>query len=263
MSTAVNDDVRISYEVTGRGRPLVLIHGWLNDRSWWAETGYVDALGRDHRLISVDMRGHGRSDKPRDPGAYRAACFAGDVLAVADAEGLDRFAIWGLSYGGWAAWVTADAAPDRVAAIVATGSWDPRPSPYVEGVTPEDPDLEVLRRGGLAALVERYEDDTFRFAPAIRAVNLEADPEAMIASQATELVAEGVRDIDSLAVPALLIAGELEDPGGEATVIAGRLPHGESLILPGLGHAAACAASTLTIPTARAFLDRWFAQPGG
>ena len=100
MSTAVNDDVRISYEVTGDGRPLVLIHGWLCDRSWWAETGYVDALGRDHRLISVDMRGHGRSDKPRDPGAYRAACFAGDVLAVADAEGLDRFAIWGLSYGG-------------------------------------------------------------------------------------------------------------------------------------------------------------------
>ena len=263
MPTAINDGVGISYEVTGDGRPLVLIHGWLCDRSWWAETGYVDALGRDHRLISVDMRGHGRSDKPRDPGAYRAACFAGDVLAVADAEGLDRFAIWGLSYGGWAAWVTADAAPDRVAAIVATGSWDPRPSPYVEAVTPEDPDLEVLRRGGLAALVERYEDDTFRFAPAIRAVMLEADPEAMIASQAAELASEGVRDIDSLAVPALLIAGELEDPGGEATVIAGRLPHGESLILPGLGHAAACAASTLTIPTARAFLDRWFAQPGG
>ena len=91
---------------------------------------------------------------------------------------------------------------------------------------------------------------------------LGADPEAMIASQAAELVSEGVRDLDSFAVPALLIAGELEDPGGEATVIAGRLPHGESLILPGLGHAAACAASTLTIRTARAFLDRWFAQPG-
>jgi pimeloyl-ACP methyl ester carboxylesterase len=99
MPIAINDEVRISYEVTGRGRPLVLLHGWLNDRSWWSETGYVEDLGRDHRLINVDMRGHGRSDKPHDPGAYRAACFAGDVLAVADAEGLGRFAIWGLSYG--------------------------------------------------------------------------------------------------------------------------------------------------------------------
>ena len=262
MPTAINDGVGISYEVTGRGRPLMLIHGWLNDRSWWSETGYFDELGRDHRLINVDMRGHGLSDRPHDPSAYRAACFAGDVLAVAVAEGLDGFAFWGLSYGGWAAWVSADAAPGRVAAIIATGSWDPRPSPYVEGVTPEDPDLEVLRRGGLAAVVDLYEDETFRFPPAVRAVMLGADPEAMIASQAAELASEGVRDIDSFAVPALLIAGELEDPGGEATVIAGRLPHGESLILPGLGHAAACAASTLTIRTARAFLDRWFAQPG-
>jgi len=261
MPTAINDGVRIAYEVTGRGRPLMLIHGWLNDRSWWSETGYVDELRRDHRLIIVDMRGHGRSDKPHDPGAYRAACFAGDVLALADAEGLDRFAIWGLSYGGWAAWVTADAAPERVAAIISTGSWDPRPRPYVEGVTAEDPDLEVLRRGGLAAAIDLNEDDTYRFPPAIRAVMLEADPEAMLASQAVELVSEGVSDLDSFAVPALLIAGELEDPGGEATVIAGMLPHGESLTLPGLGHAAACAASALTIPTARAFLDRWFAQP--
>jgi hypothetical protein len=129
-------------------------------------------------------------------------------------------------------------------------------------VTPEDPDLEVLRRGGLAAAIDLNEDDTYRFPPAIRAVMLEADPEAMIASQAAELVSEGVRDLDSFAVPALLIAGELEDPGGEAAVVAGMLPHGESLTLPGLGHAAACAASALTIPTARAFLDRWVAQPG-
>ena len=262
MSTATNGDVRISYETAGRGRPLMLIHGWLNDRSWWSETGYVDELARDHRLINVDMRGHGRSDKPHEASAYRAACFVGDVLAVADAEGLDRFAIWGLSYGGWAAWVTADAAPDRVAAIISTGSWDPRPRPYVEGVTPEDPDLEFLRRAGLAATIDAHEDETFRFAPATRAVMLAADLEAMIACQAVELVSEGVCDLDSLAVPALLITGEIEDPGGEAAVIARMLPHGEGLILAGLGHAAACAASTLTIPTARAFLDRWFAQPG-
>jgi len=72
MPSATNGAVTISYEVTGRGRPLVLLHGWLNDRSWWSESGYVEELGRDHRLISAGMRGHGRSDKPRDPGAYPA-----------------------------------------------------------------------------------------------------------------------------------------------------------------------------------------------
>jgi pimeloyl-ACP methyl ester carboxylesterase len=51
------------------------------------------------------------------------------VFAVADAEGLERFPIWGQSYGGRIAWMAAAAAPERVAAIVTSGFWDPRPLP--------------------------------------------------------------------------------------------------------------------------------------
>ncbi len=258
MPEITNDGVRISYDVTGQGRPLVLLHGWLADRTWWAETGYVDDLRRDHRVVSVDLRGHGQSDKPHEPRAYHAETLASDVLAVADAEGLERFAMWGLSYGGWVGWMTADAAPHRVAALITTGAWDPRPAPVNPAETPEDPDLTVLRAEGMSALIERYEDDAYRFPPAIRAVMLRADPEAMIACQSNELLPDGIRDVDSFPVPALLIAGRREDEEGHAAAMAQRLPHGESLTLPGLGHAAVCAASSLTLPTARAFLDRWF-----
>ena len=261
MPAVTNDGVRISYEVTGQGRPLVLLHGWLNDRTWWAETGYVDDLQRDHRVVSVDLRGHGRSDKPHEPRAYHAESLVSDVLAIADAEGFARFGMWGLSYGGWVAWMTADAAPHRVPALITTGAWDPRPTPYIQGETPEDPDLEVLKGEGMSALIERYEDDAFRFPSAIRAVMLRADPEAMIACQSSELLPDGIRDLESFPVPALLIAGQREDEEGGASAIARMLPHGESLTLPGLGHAAACAASSLTLPTARAFLDRWFDEP--
>ncbi len=255
MPVVTNSGVRISYDVTGQGRPLVLLHGWLNDRTWWAETGYIDSLRRDYRVVSVDLRGHGQSDKPHEPSAYHAASFASDVLAVADAERLERFAIWGLSYGGWVAWMTADAAPHRVAAMITTGSWDPRPAPSLPDVG-EDPDLEVLRTKGMAALIERYEDDSYRFPAAIKAVMLRADPEAMIACQSSELLPDGIRDLESFPVPALLISGEREDPDAKAASIANLLAHGESLTLPGLGHAAACAASSPTIPIARAFLDR-------
>ena len=82
----------------------MLLHGWMGDDTWWAETGYIDDLRRDHLLVNIDMRGHGHSGKPHKPAAYHGAEFASDVLAVADAEGLDRFAIWGLSYGGWVSW---------------------------------------------------------------------------------------------------------------------------------------------------------------
>ena len=66
--------------------------------------------------------------------------------------------------------------------------------------------------------------------------------------------------LTSFPVPALLIAGELEDEDDDAAKVAAMIPNGQSLRLTGLGHGGACAVSALTVPTARAFLDRWFAS---
>ena len=104
MPEVESGGVRIGYDAVGEGRPLVLLHGWCCDRSWWTEPGYVDELRSDHRLVNVDIRGHGASDKPHEAAAYTADTLTGDVLAVADAQGLDRFASWGQSYGGRIAW---------------------------------------------------------------------------------------------------------------------------------------------------------------
>ncbi|MGH2539727.1 MAG: hypothetical protein ACRDGK_04335, partial [Actinomycetota bacterium] len=51
---------------------------------------------------------------------------------------------------------------------------------------------------------------------------------------------------------------ELDDVDDDAATIAAMIPNGQSLRLPGLGHGGSCAASELTVPTARAFLERWF-----
>jgi pimeloyl-ACP methyl ester carboxylesterase len=263
MPQVTNDGVRISYEVAGEGRPLMLLHGWCSDRSWWIEPGYVNELRDDHRLVLVDTRGHGASDKPHEAAAYTADALTGDVFSVAEAEGLDRFAIWGQSYGGWIAWVSAAAAPERVPAIVTTGSWDPRPEP--KEPTETDEWDEALRSGGTSALIDRFKDDwgeafDREFPAWAQSVTLRADPEALLAAHAPELWNEGipVQDLESFPVPALLIAGGLEDENDDAAKMAATIPNGQSLRLPGLGHAGACGASTLAVPTARAFLDRWF-----
>jgi pimeloyl-ACP methyl ester carboxylesterase len=262
MPEVTSGGVRISYDAVGEGRPLVLLHGWCCDRSWWTEPGYVDELRGEHRLVNVDIRGHGASEKPHEAAAYTGDALTADVLAVADAEGLDRFAIWGQSYGGRIAWMTAAAAAERVPAIVASGAWDPRPAPYAP--TETDEWGEALGHGGTSALLDRFKIDmgeTFdrEFPPWARAVTLRADPEALLASRAARW-AHGIADEDvrSFPVPALLIAGELEDPDDDAAKVAAMLPNGESLRLPGLGHGGACAASARTVPTARAFLERWF-----
>ncbi|MFD9546773.1 alpha/beta fold hydrolase [Nocardia salmonicida] len=92
------DGTRIVYQVSGTGRPLVLLHGWAgNLRCWGAAAA---DLAERYRVIAVDLRGHGYSDDPGagydDPKAW-----AGDVAAVLAAEGIDSGAVLlGWSYGG-------------------------------------------------------------------------------------------------------------------------------------------------------------------
>jgi pimeloyl-ACP methyl ester carboxylesterase len=257
-----NQGVRISYDVVGEGRPLMLLHGWCCDRSWWTESGYVDDLKRDHRLVIADLRGHGESDKPHETTAYTSVALVADVLAVADAESWERFAMWGLSFGGWIAWRTAAAVPERVPAIVTSGAWDPRPDD--EPTTDTKEMDEALRHGGTSALIDLFkisDGDRYdrEFPHWAEAVTLRADPRALIAALAamwTDVITE--EDLRSFPVPALLIAGEFEDQGDDAAKVAAMLPNGQSLRLPGFGHGGACAASALTVPTARSFLERWF-----
>ena len=92
MPYAANDGIRIHYHLEGNpdGPPLVLQHylfGTLHD---WYEHGYGAVLGDHYRLILIDARGHGLSDKPHDPDAYRAARHAGDVVAVLDQLDISR-----------------------------------------------------------------------------------------------------------------------------------------------------------------------------
>ena len=63
---------------------LVLQHGFSESVVDWYEAGYVDALRSDYRLILIDARGHGASDKPHDPGAYELERRVADVVAVLD-----------------------------------------------------------------------------------------------------------------------------------------------------------------------------------
>src|SRR5215467_9413149 len=94
------DGTRIAYEVSGAGPLLVLAHGLTNERHLWHAAGHVAALAPHFTVATLDLRGHGDSDKPTDPLAYGAEQLLDDVHAVADALGSERFAYWGFSYGG-------------------------------------------------------------------------------------------------------------------------------------------------------------------
>ena len=94
MPYADNGSVRIFYQVEGEGPALVLQHGFTESVVDWYETGYVEALRSDYRLILIDARGHGASDKPHDPDAYVLNRRVADVVTVLD----DAFTFRGKQY---------------------------------------------------------------------------------------------------------------------------------------------------------------------
>lgn len=94
-----SDGTRIAYDVTGQGSAIVLLHGGWHTRKNWHDTGYLRRLKDKYRIITIDVRGNGESDKPTDPGDYATDKMCQDVLAVADACDVEQFAIWGFSYG--------------------------------------------------------------------------------------------------------------------------------------------------------------------
>ena len=79
----------------------------------WRDLGYVDALKHDYKLILIDARGAGASDKPHDAAAYDPALRASDVVAVLDDLGIRHAHYFGYSLGGWVGFLLAKYAPDR------------------------------------------------------------------------------------------------------------------------------------------------------
>src|SRR5580700_6557445 len=97
----VSDGVRIHWMEAGRGVPVVLLHGYTSccDAGWFAN-GVAKELARTHRVIGIDARGHGRSEKPHDRARYPADQMPADVIAVLDHLGIAKAHFHGYSMGG-------------------------------------------------------------------------------------------------------------------------------------------------------------------
>jgi len=100
----------------GRGGvPVVFVHSLAGDSNHWS--AQLEHLRPSRRAVALDLRGHGRSEPPRN-GDYSIAGMAGDIKAVVDTLSLGRFVLVGHSLGGGVALVYAGAHPERIAALL-------------------------------------------------------------------------------------------------------------------------------------------------
>jgi pimeloyl-ACP methyl ester carboxylesterase len=244
-----NRGVGIHYRVEGTGPPLVLLHGFSLSLRDWYEAGYVAALEDEYRLVLVDARGHGASDKPHKPDAYRAALRAADVVAVLDDLGIERAHIFGYSMGAVTGFALAAHAPDRCRSLVlggaAPGAYDP-PRP--------DPVIELLRQGTTAwadALEQAFGP---RATPALRERLLGVDAAALIAHRAAAEHRGSAAALLRATVPCLLFAGDAAPEHAGAALAATRMARATFVSLPDVNHAEGFYRTDLVLPHVTQFL---------
>lgn len=114
-----SDSCLVHYETMGDGAPVVLIPGLGGDGRFWA--GVAPLLADRFRLVIVDHRGAGHSDRPKGP--YGIGRIARDVVEILDTEAITRADLVGHSTGGTVVQTLALDAPDRVGRLVISGSW--------------------------------------------------------------------------------------------------------------------------------------------
>ncbi|MFP4435862.1 MAG: alpha/beta fold hydrolase [Chloroflexaceae bacterium] len=125
MPTVTVDDIQIYYECTGVGPPVLLIHGLGSSTRDWA--AQVAALAPTFQIITADLRGHGRSAKPRE--RYRMARFAADMAGLLRALDAAPAHVVGLSLGGMVAFELALTVPTLVRSLVIINSGPEVPVP--------------------------------------------------------------------------------------------------------------------------------------
>jgi pimeloyl-ACP methyl ester carboxylesterase len=120
----------VRVHVAAHGRPdapaVLALHGW--PQHWWSWRRVVERLGGEYRVICPDMRGFGWSGWPRD-GDFAKQRVADDAVALLDVLGIERVALVGHDWGGWAAILAALSAPERFSGLLALSighPWVPR-----------------------------------------------------------------------------------------------------------------------------------------
>ncbi len=155
--TVEADGIRIAFDDVGGGSPaLVFVHGAFADRSEFAPQ--VEHFADRHRVIAVDLRGHGESEIPASGFAF--ADFVADVLAVLDAARPERVVIGGHSVlGGGTGLEVAAARPELVAGVALLDASIPYPEPL--RVTQLERFVPLLEGDGRAVALQEFIGRTF------------------------------------------------------------------------------------------------------
>ena len=243
---AVNNGVRIWYEIHGQGDPtMVMVHGFQIAHSEGFKRTYVPYFSRHMRVLTLDLRGNGKSDRPE--GGYDLDTYLEDVHAVVEVAGLDRFSMAGLSFGASIIIKYNAIHPGRVTHLILLSGYSRmvRSGDYPQGIPKETLDgafqfwrnqPEAMLKGFIDMLCsEKY---SLRFRELIRKWAHETSPqmwETCFVPSTLSDVDGHLKDID---LPVLIVHGEKDRVvSPEASKhLHQKIPGSKLLLIPDSGH---------------------------
>lgn len=224
-----HDGVRIAYLDEGEGDPILLIHGFASNKFVnWQYPGWVDLLKRDgRRVIAIDNRGHGDSQKFHDPAAYGAPVMAEDARRLLDHLKIERADVMGYSMGARiSAFLTLNH-PGRVRRAVFSGLG----YGMISGVGDPEPIAAALE-------AERLQDVTDRTGRAFRAFAEQtgSDRLALAACMRSSRQKISEEDVSRISRPVLVAVGTKDDIAGSPQKLADLIADAQVLDIPGRDH---------------------------
>ena len=251
MPHATTDDgVKLYYEETGSGRPVIFVHEFAGSyRSWEAQMRH---FGRRYRCISFAARGYPPSDVPQDPPSYSQARAADDILAVLDAIGEDKAHIVGLSMGGFATLHFGFRHPGRAYSLMVGGCGYGAETSQRDRFRGEaDTIAASLINDGMSAFAERYAYGPTRVQFENKDPRGFAEFKAMLAEHSalgsanTQLgvqrerpsLYELVDEMKKLTVPTLVLTGDEDWPClAPGILMKQSIPSAALAVMPNSGH---------------------------
>lgn len=233
--------VRIHYTDQGAGEPVILIHGFsVHQDINWRQPGIIDRLAKQYRVVALDLRGHGLSDKPHDPALYGEE-MARDVIRLMDHLQIPKAQVVGYSMGGFITLKLMALAPERLVSAAPCGmGWQVATPENTGPLLALAADLEAGKGFGVLfkAIYPPGKAPSGAEQTAIdMAMSAFNDKKALAASmRAFEGLAISEAELRACTVPALTIVGA-DDPLIKGTdEMNALMPNHKTVVIDGVDH---------------------------
>lgn len=224
-----SDGVEIAFSDLGKGFPVLLIHGFAsNIRVNWVATGWERTLlEAGYRVIMMDNRGHGLSEKLYDPARYAASIMAEDANRLLDHLGISRAAVMGYSMGARISAFLTLLHPEKISAAIFAGLAER----LVTGVGGAEAIAHALEAENADDVTDLGAKSFRQFAEQTRSDRLALA--ACIRSSRVKIKAEALAGIRC---PVLVVAGGEDDVAGAVQPLVDLIPGSMGVVLPGRNH---------------------------